>query len=96
MGEVRVANMGTGSSWKLSGGNQLSLAVTNVSKKRQVLRAVRLRNVTCLGFKSGAEEGVIGWKCGCIRHTELIQVTTRRAAIEAWNRAFPRGDNNDD
>src|SRR4029077_19092418 len=39
VGEVRWATTGRGSSWKLSGGSQLSSAVTNVSKKRQLRRA---------------------------------------------------------
>ena len=41
MGEVRCATAGFGSSWKLSGGNMWSAAVTKVSKKRQVRRAIR-------------------------------------------------------
>ena len=41
MGEVRWAKTGFGSSWKLSGGSMWSSAVTNVSKKRQVRRALR-------------------------------------------------------
>ena len=61
VGEVREASTGKGSSWKLSGGSQCSCAVTNVSKKRQVLRAVRRRKASCFGFKSGAAEGSMGW-----------------------------------
>ena len=60
VGEVREATSGTGSSWKLSGGSQLSRAVTKVSKNRQVLRAVRRRKASCPGFNSGAR-GSIGW-----------------------------------
>ena len=40
VGDVRWATTGFGSSWKLSGGSMLSAAVTNVSKKRQVRRAI--------------------------------------------------------
>src|SRR4051812_619400 len=41
VGDVRWATTGAGSSWKLSGGSQLSDAPTNVSKKSHVRRAVR-------------------------------------------------------
>ena len=61
VGEVREATTGTGSSWKLSGGSQCSWAVTKVSKKRQVLRAVRRRKANCFGFNSGTAEGSMGW-----------------------------------
>src|ERR1019366_10821328 len=61
VGDVREATTGTGSSWKLSGGSQLSCAVTKVSKKRQVLRAVRRRKANCLGFECGCAEGSMGW-----------------------------------
>ncbi len=44
VGEVRWATTPRGSSWKLSGGSQLSVAVTKVSKKRQVLRAQQARS----------------------------------------------------
>src|SRR5260221_13025921 len=40
VGDVRWAMTGLGSSWKLSGGSMLSAAVTKVSKKRQVRRAI--------------------------------------------------------
>ena len=40
VGDVRCATTGRGSSWKLSGGSELSSCVTNVSKKRQLFRAV--------------------------------------------------------
>ena len=40
VGDVRCATAGFGSSWKLSGGSMLSSAVTNVSKKPQVRRAI--------------------------------------------------------
>src|SRR5690606_26587297 len=40
VGEVRRATTGLGVSWKLSGGSMWSSAVTNVSKNRQVRRAV--------------------------------------------------------
>src|SRR5258706_12829994 len=54
VGEVRWATTGRGSSWKLSGGSQLSSAVTNVSKKRQLRRAAvrmicRSSAVSCSG-----------------------------------------------
>ena len=54
VGEVRWATTGRGSSWKLSGGSQLSSAVTNVSKKRQLRRAAvrmicRSSPVSCSG-----------------------------------------------
>ena len=38
VGEVREAINGVGTSWKLSGGSMWSVAVTKVSKKRQVRR----------------------------------------------------------
>ena len=41
VGDVRCATTGAGSSWKLSGGSQLSAGVTKVSKYRHVRRAVR-------------------------------------------------------
>ena len=41
VGEVRCATTGPGSSWKLSGGSPWSSGPTNVSKNRQVRRAVR-------------------------------------------------------
>src|ERR1700685_2807762 len=41
VGDVRWAITGAGLSWKLSGGRQLSAAVTKVSKYRHVRRAVR-------------------------------------------------------
>src|SRR3546814_2656000 len=44
VGEVRCAMTGFGSSWKLSGGSMLSVGVTNVSKKRQVRRAMRRKS----------------------------------------------------
>src|SRR6185503_8286477 len=43
VGEVRWATVGLGSSWKLSGGRKASSGPTNVSKKRQVRRAVERR-----------------------------------------------------
>src|SRR6185369_13598927 len=45
VGDVRWAMTGLGSSWKLSGGSMLSDAVTKVSKKRQVRRAISLSDV---------------------------------------------------
>src|SRR5688572_17779942 len=44
VGDVRCAMTDAGSSWKLSGGNQLSSAPTKVSKKRQVRRAITRAN----------------------------------------------------
>src|SRR5215213_18149 len=44
VGDVRCATTGAGSSWKLSGGSQLSSAPTNVSKKRHVRRAITRAN----------------------------------------------------
>ena len=41
VGEVRCATTGLGSSWKLSGGRAWSSGPTNVSKNRQVRRAIR-------------------------------------------------------
>src|ERR1019366_4902786 len=73
VGDVREATTGTGSSWKLSGGSQCSSAVTKVSKKRQVLRAVRRRKANCLGFSSGAVEGSIGWLIRQAIHGEASQ-----------------------
>ena len=43
VGEVRWATRPSGISWKLSGGSQWSSSPTNVSKKCQVLRAIRRR-----------------------------------------------------
>ena len=43
VGEVRRATTGSGVSWKLSGGSLFDAAVTKVSKKRQVRRAIRRR-----------------------------------------------------
>src|SRR5262245_45483693 len=53
VGEVRWATTGIGSSWKLSGGSQLSSGPTKVSKNLQVLRATLRANldsfsVSCL------------------------------------------------
>ena len=60
VGEVREAIVGAGTSWKLSGGSQFSCAVTKVSKKCHVLRAVRLRKVNCSAVKSGVADSM-GW-----------------------------------
>ena len=60
VGEVRAATPVGGSSWKLSGGSQFSSAVTKVSKKCQVLRAMRRRKTSCSAVNSGAA-GSIGW-----------------------------------
>jgi hypothetical protein len=43
VGEVRCATTGFGSSWKLSGGRAWCSAPTNVSKNRQVRRAINRR-----------------------------------------------------
>ncbi len=47
VGEVRCAITARGSSWKLSGGRWLSSAVTKVSKKRQVRRAISRSSRCC-------------------------------------------------
>src|SRR5580658_2189125 len=57
VGDVREARRTTGCSWKLSGGSQFSSAVTKVSKKCHVFRAVaRMKKVwdseRCSGFGS--------------------------------------------
>src|SRR6266536_6093377 len=59
VGEVRCATNGTGSSWKLSGGSQLSSAPTKVSKKRQMRRATDLakRKSSPLIIRSFSEVG---------------------------------------
>src|SRR6266481_1352719 len=54
VGEVRAATVGVGISWKLSGGSQISKEDTKVSKKCQVLRAVRPRKASCSAVNSGA------------------------------------------
>src|SRR5207237_9780365 len=54
VGEVRAATAVAGSSWKLSGGSQFSSAVTKVSKKCQVLRAIRRSRVNWSALNSGA------------------------------------------
>jgi len=41
VGELLCATTGCGSSWKLSGGSQFSVAVTNAVKNRHVRRAMR-------------------------------------------------------
>ena len=60
VGEVRCAITARGSSWKLSGGRWLSSAVTKVSKKRQVRRAISLSSRCCSADNSdfAAEGGV--------------------------------------
>ena len=60
VGDVRGATMGAGVSWKLSGGSQFSPALTNVSKKRHVWRAVLRRKRSCSSFNSSTR-GLIGW-----------------------------------
>ena len=52
VGEVRCATTPRGSSWKLSGGRWLSSAVTKVSKKRQVRRAISRSSRCCVGDSS--------------------------------------------
>src|SRR5688572_10412446 len=53
VGDVRCATSPFGSSWKLSGGKECSSALTKISKKRHVRRAI-LRNV----LRSAAVKGV--------------------------------------
>src|SRR3954462_9834132 len=52
VGDVRWATTGAGSSWKLSGGSQLSAAPTNVSKNSHVRRAVRRSDSISAGDSS--------------------------------------------
>ena len=57
VGEVRCAIAGFGSSWKLSGGSMWSSAVTNVSKKRQVRRAIS-RSACVSAAETGGSVGL--------------------------------------
>src|SRR5674476_1652815 len=52
VGEVRWATTNAGASCKLSGGSMLSVGVTDASKKRQVLRAIR-RKICASASTSG-------------------------------------------
>src|SRR5688572_1783078 len=54
VGDVRCATLGTGSSWKLSGGSQLSSGPTKVSKYAHVRRARPRRKTSWLGFRRGS------------------------------------------
>src|SRR5664279_5856998 len=60
VGEVRSAITGLGSSWKLSGGSQFSCALTKVSKKCHVLRALTRKNPSCSADKFAGTRA-IGW-----------------------------------
>src|SRR3546814_795201 len=59
VGEVRCATTGFGSSWKLSGGSMLSDGVTNVSKKRQVQRAIS-RKSRASGSETASRRAAVG------------------------------------
>src|SRR4030095_8491341 len=83
VGEVRAATVGVGSSWKLSGGSQFSSAVTKVSKKCQVLRAVRRRNCSCTSLNSGGDTS-IGRLIGQASHGAANQATSRGRAKGRW------------
>src|SRR5205814_6212495 len=74
VGEVRAARAGPGSSWKLSGGSQFSSAVTKVSKKCQVLRAMRRSRVNCSALSSGA-----GRSIGILIHRAIQGAASQRA-----------------
>src|SRR5207249_2762198 len=73
VGEVRAATVVVGSSWKLSGGSQFSSAVTKVSKKCQVLRAMRWSKVSCSRLSSGA-----GCSMGRLIHHAIQGATSQR------------------
>src|SRR5205807_7444904 len=74
VGEVRAATVGVGSSWKLSGGSQFSSAVTKVSKKCQVLRAMRRSRVNCSTLSSG-----VGCSMGRLIHHAIQGAVSQRA-----------------
>src|SRR5256886_7910673 len=74
VGEVRAATEGAGSSWKLSGGSQFSSAVTKVSKKCQVLRAIRRSRVSWSALNSGA-----GCSRGRLIHHAIQGAASQRA-----------------
>src|SRR6476620_12041624 len=73
VGEVRAATVGVGSSRKLSAGSQCSSAVTKVSKKCQVLRAMRWSKVSCSRLSSGA-----GCSMGRLIHHAIQGATSQR------------------
>src|SRR6266487_3853113 len=73
VGEVRAATAGVGSSWKLSGGSQFSSAVTKVSKKCQVLRAMRRSRVNCSTLSSG-----VGCSIGKLIHHAIHGAASQR------------------
>jgi len=83
VGEVRCATVGAGVSWKLSGGRSFSAAVTNVSKKLHVRRAMTRSSASC----SGVPGSSIGW---CSRLTRWAttgarnQSTAGTAATRRW------------
>ena len=60
VGEVREAILGDGTSWKLSGGSQLSASQTKVSKKCHVAREVVPRKARWSAVRFGTLTS-IGW-----------------------------------
>src|SRR5437762_2788611 len=73
VGDVRAATVGAGSSWKLSGGSQFSSAVAKVSKKCQVLRAMRRSRVNCSTLSSG-----VGCSIGKLIHDAIHGAASQR------------------
>ena len=61
MGEVRWATTGFGVSWKLSGGSEFSAGTTNVSKKRQVRRAMRRSACDSASLSAWLRSSAGGW-----------------------------------
>src|SRR5476651_1369677 len=84
VGEVREAMTGAGVSWKLSGGSQFSPAVTKVSKKCQVVRAVRRRKSSWPRFNSGSDDS-IGWLIHQAIHGAASQRPRKGSATGHWS-----------
>ena len=86
VGDVRDAMIGVGISWKLSGGSQCSSAVTNTSKKCQVLRAVPRRKPSCERESVGMA-GPMGRLTHQAIHGEANQAPSTRKAVGQIRRA---------
>ena len=83
VGEVRCATTGRGSSWKLSGGSPWSSGPTNVSKNRQVRRAVRRSGAMSAADSCSAAVSAGGWLThlatrGDSSHSTMNGAATRR------------------